>query len=124
MSDKKNNSKRILVDIVSLLIIGWGIIMFLAFISFDPNDSYFFTTSPNRPVKNMTGIIGSFISSILLIAFGKPAFIISIMLFLIGWYMLIKKTKSDIIIINLGFFFLRNKRSNKNQSFFFVDDFF
>ena len=106
MSDKKNNSKRILVDIVSLLIIGWGIIMFLAFISFDPNDSYFFTTSPNRPVKNMTGIIGSFISSILLIAFGKPAFIISIMLFLIGWYMLIKKTKSDIIIINLGFFFL------------------
>ncbi len=109
MSNKnKREKKKILYDIIALFIIGWGVLTFLSLISFDPYDSGFFTTSPNRPPKNWGGIAGSFLSSLLFLGLGKSAFIVPFIILLIGWYILIKKDINDagFIIIGLVIFTL------------------
>ncbi len=87
--------KKLLYDIVALLIIAWGILTFVSLISFNPNDSGFFTNVPNRPVKNLGGITGAFVSSLLFLSFGRGSFILPIIIIMIGWYMLIKKDIND-----------------------------
>lgn len=101
-NQKKTRKKKILKDIIALLIIGWGILTFLSLISFNPYDSGFFTTTPNRPTSNWGGIAGAFLSALLFLGLGKAAFIIPLILVLIGWYILIRKDVNDAGFIIAG----------------------
>ena len=45
--------------LLSLLLGGWGVFSFLAFLSYDPADLAILTSSPNHPSHNIGGVVGA-----------------------------------------------------------------
>ncbi len=103
---KKERKKVILNDCVALLILVFGILTFLSLVSFNIQDSVFFTTNPVKPVNNLVGIGGALWGSILLLGFGKAAYLIGIIIFLTGLYILINKNKTEAVYHLTGLFIL------------------
>ena len=109
MAEKTNKEERrrlILHDFIALLILIIGILTILSIASFKQADSFFFTTSPEKPVNNLIGTGGAVWSSILLLGFGRPSYIVGVIIFLFGWYLLIKKNKTEAVFNLTGFFIL------------------
>jgi len=104
--DKQERKKVIMRDFLALMILIIGILTLLSLISFNIQDSFFFTTNPVKPIKNLVGIGGALWSSVLLLGFGKAAYLVSIIIFMIGLYILIKKDRSVVVFHLTGLFIL------------------
>lgn len=68
--------ERHLNEIKGVVLLAVGIIVLASFISFDPNDLSFYTSSPNIPPKNLIRGFGAYLAGFLLLLFGWPAYII------------------------------------------------
>ena len=59
----------------AILLLAISVIAMVSLLSFDPADLPFYTSNPNRPVNNFTGIAGAYFSGILMFAVGKAGFV-------------------------------------------------
>ena len=62
-----------------------GLIVLVALVSFDPADSSFSTTGEPGPVSNWIGPLGANLAGLLVMLFGRPAYLFPIMIVLAGW---------------------------------------
>ena len=62
-----------------------GLILLVALISFDPADASFSTTGEPGPVANWVGPLGANLAGLLVMLFGRPAYLFPIMIGLAGW---------------------------------------
>ena len=66
--DKKN-------EIMGLAFLALTLLLFIAFISYDPNDLPFYTSYPNQQIKNLIGIIGAYVAGALFFLIGATSFV-------------------------------------------------
>jgi DNA segregation ATPase FtsK/SpoIIIE, S-DNA-T family len=80
----KQNSTGPWNEIIGLILIGIGIVILLALISYDSSDPSWNSVGGNTRVRNWVGPMGAKVSDALYQAFGIAALIIPLMLFIIG----------------------------------------
>ena len=91
----RESEHRLHQEVIGLLLLGAGTLLFLALLSYDANDlpSTFFlasSSSSNRHAHNFIGIAGAYIGGILYFLFGAASFLIAAILFGMGTLKLIK----------------------------------
>ena len=62
-----------------------ALIVFAALITYDRNDPAFATTGEPGPISNVIGPLGAWLSDLLFLLFGAPAFLFPIMIGFAGW---------------------------------------
>ncbi|MDP8217363.1 MAG: DNA translocase FtsK [Candidatus Theseobacter exili] len=75
--------KSSLQEILGIFLIGFAVVLFLSFISYDPMDIPFHTTSPVVPSRNYFGPFGGWVAFSFFMGFGLGSYIVPIIL--IGW---------------------------------------
>ena len=93
-----NFLKKRTFEFVGFLLILTSIILFIAFITYSPEDPSFLYGDKNTFVKNFFGIYGSIIADFLLQSFGLISFLLLLTNFSWGLDLLIKKNISKIIL--------------------------
>ena len=71
-------------EIKGVVLLAVGIIVLASFLSFDPNDLSFYTSSPNIPPKNLIRGFGAYLAGFLLLLFGWSAHIIPLFILWAG----------------------------------------
>ncbi len=71
-------------DLSGLLLLGIGVFLILCFLSYDAFDPSFHSLAPGRAVKNLGGVIGSYLTDLLLTLFGYAAYVIPAVLIVIA----------------------------------------
>jgi S-DNA-T family DNA segregation ATPase FtsK/SpoIIIE len=69
-------------EILGILLVALGILLFLSMVSFDPMDPSFFSynSSKVREIQNWMGVVGSYTAGLLFHGFGLPSFLIPFVL--------------------------------------------
>jgi S-DNA-T family DNA segregation ATPase FtsK/SpoIIIE len=80
----KQNSTGPWNEIIGLLLIGIGIVILLALISYDSSDPSWNTAGGNARARNWVGPMGAKVSDALYQAFGIPALLFPLILFIVG----------------------------------------
>ena len=93
-----NFLKKRTFELIGLALIFTGIILFISFITYSPNDPSFIYGQDNVLIKNFFGKYGSLISDFLLQSFGLCAFLILITLILLGIKLLVKKELNQLLL--------------------------
>ncbi len=93
-----NFLKKRTFELIGLVLIFTGIILFISFITYSPNDPSFIYGQDNVLIKNFFGKYGSLISDFLLQSFGLCAFLILITLILLGIKLLVKKELNQLLL--------------------------
>ena len=62
-----------------------ALILFVALVTYDPNDAAFSSTGQQGPVMNLIGPFGAWLSDLFFLLFGGPAFLFPLMLGFAGW---------------------------------------
>ena len=62
-----------------------ALILFVALVTYDPNDPAFSSTGQQGPVMNLIGPFGAWLSDLFFVLFGGPAFLFPLMLGFAGW---------------------------------------
>lgn len=70
-------------EIWAVFLLTLAVILFVSLFSFDQGDLSFYTSSPNRPVKNFAGLIGAYFAGLIMFTLGKASF--AIPLLTLGW---------------------------------------
>ncbi len=98
---EKQNKNSFIKDVLSLFIIIFSLVTLLSLLSFNKNESPLFVSSPGK-ITNWGGIAGVYWASILKLIFGKASFGIPIIIFTIGWGILLRKNSSYIYFKLIG----------------------
>lgn len=87
MAEKKakREQKKWISEIWGLVFFAAGLIIFASLISFSPDDPSFNSISTSNNVKNLAGLLGSYLSDILFTLAGGAAYLVPFVLFLAGW---------------------------------------
>ena len=98
------NERRL--EIFGILILGISVFLFFSIIGYSPNEEP--SISPNIKVENPMGILGLFISHVLIkLGFGYITILLPIISFFWGWYLFAKKDFEDLIrLTQYGFGFM------------------
>ena len=80
----KQNSTGPWNEIIGLMLIGIGIVILLALISYDSGDPSWNSVSERARARNWVGPMGAHVSNVLFQAFGAASWILPLMLFIIG----------------------------------------
>ena len=64
-----------------------ALILFVALASYDRNDPSFSSTGVPGPVANLIGPAGAWVAGLLTMLFGRPSFLLPIMIALAGWFL-------------------------------------
>ena len=128
--------ERLRHEAVGILLIALGTFLFLSLVSYDPLDPSFFsyTSSKVKEVHNWMGVVGAYVSGLLLQGFGLPSFLIPLLLVvyavsfifrwewkypvlkLVGWSLILFVTSS---LLSLWFKFLNSFFQNSLAGGFF-----
>lgn len=101
---RQREPKFNLTEIWGIVIIGIGIFILLSLISYSPNDISYYLNPPNRPVNNIMGVVGAWISFILYFSFGFGAYLSPALIIMWSFLKLKKlpfKKRPDIYIFAL-----------------------
>ncbi|WP_352431957.1 DNA translocase FtsK [Pyrinomonas sp.] len=71
-------------EIIALALFVTGVLLLLCLASFDPNDPSW-NTAANRPSRNLVGAIGANVGAALLQILGLTAYLLPLLLFIVGW---------------------------------------
>ncbi|MBL7068982.1 MAG: DNA translocase FtsK 4TM domain-containing protein, partial [Candidatus Omnitrophica bacterium] len=63
-------------EIWAIFLLAVTILLFVSLFSFDPTDLSFYTSNPNVPVKNFTGMAGAYLAGVLMFTIGRASFVI------------------------------------------------
>lgn len=87
-----NKDTALFEEIFGLFLIAFSIFFFIALFSYSPSDPSFSSySSVEKPVNNMAGIIGAYVSDVSMQLFGFSSYIVPITILLSGLFLLIKK---------------------------------
>lgn len=101
MARKKQQNKR--NEVLGVCCFIAGLFILLSLLSHTPEDHPFYTSTPNNPIQNATGIIGSTVSHYALFLFGNSAFFISALFILWAISLFLQKVPDRKRIKFLGF---------------------
>ncbi len=71
-------------EIVAVALFAASLFLFLSLFTFSEQDLSFYTSSPNVASRNATGIVGLYLSGVLLFFMGKAAYVVPFLVFLWG----------------------------------------
>ncbi|MEA3305611.1 MAG: DNA translocase FtsK 4TM domain-containing protein, partial [Candidatus Omnitrophota bacterium] len=71
-------------EIWAVIFITAAVFIFLSLITFNPRDIFFYTSTPNIPVKNLAGPAGAYIGGFLFFLMGVSAYAIPVLLLIWG----------------------------------------
>ncbi|NQT06001.1 MAG: DNA translocase FtsK [Candidatus Omnitrophica bacterium] len=63
-------------EIWAIFFFAMTVIAFVSLFTFNPSDTSFYTSNPNRPVNNFAGVVGAHFSALLIFSLGKASFVI------------------------------------------------
>jgi S-DNA-T family DNA segregation ATPase FtsK/SpoIIIE len=72
-----------------------ALILFVALASYDRNDPSFVTTGEPGPVNNLIGPVGAQFAGMLVLLFGRPAFLFPVMIGFAGWLLFAKRDDKE-----------------------------
>ena len=110
-----------LIEIFGIIISATGILLFIALISYSPEDPNFIFPE-NTEIKNLLGYQGSYISDLILQTIGLIAYLIPITFFFIGINIIIKK-QFLILIESLFYIIIYSLIGSVFFTFFYPDAF-
>ena len=110
-----------LIEIFGIIISTTGILLFIALISYSPEDPNFIFPE-NTEIKNLLGYQGSYISDLILQTIGLIAYLIPITFFFIGINIIIKK-QFLILIESLFYIIIYSLTGSVFFTFFYPDAF-
>lgn len=79
-------------------LIAVAVFIFLSLISYNPDDTPFRTSDPNLPVKNLTGIVGAYMTEGLFFSIGSAAYFISLLMLVWATARLLEKPAPKLYI--------------------------
>lgn len=79
-----------------------ALILWFALFTYSPDDPGFSQATTSVDVQNGAGRIGAWVADFLFIAFGRPAYLFTVMVFYVGW-MLYREQKTQIELTKLDF---------------------
>jgi len=100
--EDKSLSTFIIKEIIGLVIFGIGIALLLSVYSHEPFDPSLTCLTQRRPI-NYLGIVGSYVSDVLVNAFGLCSYFIISFIILFGLYIIIKATPAALFTKIIGF---------------------
>ncbi len=71
-------------EIIAVILFAASLFLFLSLFTFTEQDLSFYTSSPNVAPQNATGVVGSYISGVLLFLVGKAAYVIPLLILVWG----------------------------------------
>ena len=80
MKGGQNKQKRF-NEALGILFILIGVFTLISLLFFNPNDHAFYTSHPNTPYRNLTGVLGAYLAHGLMLTFGWSSFAIPILFF-------------------------------------------
>lgn len=92
----KKEKRKWVSEIWGIVLFAAGLLIFASLISFSPDDPSFNSVSASNNVKNLAGILGSYISDILFMFAGGAAYLVPFILFLAGWKKFKREEKSHV----------------------------
>ena len=110
-----------IIEIFSLIIIGLGLLLLIALISYSPNDPNFIFSN-NFKIENLLGLKGSIVSDLFLQSVGLISYLIPFSLILTG-FNIFKSKNFFLIIENTFFLILYTIVGSLFFSFFYLNNF-
>ncbi|MDI6704089.1 MAG: DNA translocase FtsK [bacterium] len=83
-SSKLEKESKTLFEAIGIILIGVSLFFIVSLVTYTPSDTKWATTHPNLPPKNYAGIVGAYLSQGLFGLFGGGAYVLPIILALIG----------------------------------------
>jgi S-DNA-T family DNA segregation ATPase FtsK/SpoIIIE len=93
-------------EVAAILLFGLGVLLFLALVSFDTGDVYFFKNPPNDPVVNYIGPVGAYTAGLLFFLFGFASYGLPVALFGMAFLVGFKPGFNVWLKLGLGALFL------------------
>ncbi len=87
----KNRGLKIQKETLGFLWLTLGLLTLLSLFSYDPNDTGFFSTHPNREISNFVGPVGAFWSGGLFILLGVGAYMVPLVMLVTCFAMFLQK---------------------------------
>src|SRR5262245_15677392 len=72
-----------------------ALILLVALVTYDKNDPSFITTGEAGPVNNLIGPVGAQVAGLLVLLFGRPAFLFPVMVGFAGWLLFAQRDDAD-----------------------------
>ncbi|MDD5434472.1 MAG: DNA translocase FtsK [Nitrospira sp.] len=82
---KPQEKKRWVEEIRGIVYLAFSLLLFVSLISNSPDDPSFNSVSTSIEIKNMTGLMGAYVSDIFFSIFGGAAYIFPIAILISGW---------------------------------------
>jgi len=103
---RKKETQKKLNEIIGLCFLLTGIFTLASLIFHRPDDHPYFSSHPNRPLHNPTGLIGAYLSHYFLLSFGYSAYFISVMCIFWSICHFLQKVPEKKLLKWAGFLFL------------------
>jgi DNA segregation ATPase FtsK/SpoIIIE, S-DNA-T family len=100
MDDARKN------EIVAVVLFAIGLFIFLSIFTFNEYDLSFYTSTPNLVSQNLTGIVGSYISGVMLFLVGKASYVLPLLILVWGISRLLQLKPRKIFFKIFGTIFL------------------
>ncbi len=88
-SSSPGGSRKLLNELVALLIFGFGVVILLALLSYSSRDPSWNATGPQLKAENWIGPVGALLADTLFQALGYAAILIPLGLFALAWWRLV-----------------------------------
>ncbi|MDR0533297.1 MAG: DNA translocase FtsK [Verrucomicrobiales bacterium] len=75
-----NKETKLIVEIIAIILAGFGLLTLLALFSFDKNDLGLFYSPVNEPSKNLIGTVGAYWAGGLIFVFGLAAYLVPVIM--------------------------------------------
>ncbi len=99
LSNLKSNRKS---EILGILLLCLGVIIFFALTTYDPLDTPSYTSAPNSPVRNVMGIVGAYLAEAMLFSVGVGAYLLPIILLIWTWHIFRRKVSKELYLKLIG----------------------
>lgn len=92
---KDKTESDLIKEIIAIVLAGFGLLLFLALVSFDPRDLGFFVEPPGEVIANFIGPVGAYLAGGLILLFGTGSFIVPLLMLAGGIYLIFSPTHLD-----------------------------
>jgi len=89
-------------EVWGLIFLAASILIFIALISYDPDDMGFYSSHPNAQIRNLVGIIGAYISGIIVFLIGATSFVVPFLTLSWSFSKFLGKERQKLYIKTIG----------------------
>jgi len=89
-------------EVLGLIFLAVSVLIFIALISYDPDDLGFYSSHPNMQIRNLVGIIGAYIAGIMVFLIGATSFIVPFLTLSWSFSKFLGKERQKLYIKTIG----------------------